>query len=125
MFWLFGLNVMVCGFMQFRYTINGGDTAVAILSLIIFISLPICSLILRVKYYDPDDATDVENYKLIHEGLKEGRYHYMPWVYMLRRVIFAVIVAGSVGGGSRGQAIGFMLVSIVMFLLLLIIRPYQ
>lgn len=66
MMWLFGLNVMICGFMQFKYPANGGDMAVAVISLMIFISIPIVAFILRVKRYNPEDPVDVDNFKLIH-----------------------------------------------------------
>jgi len=51
--WIFGLNVMVCGFLQFRYTANGSDVAVAIISLLIFIFLPAFAFYYRIKRYNP------------------------------------------------------------------------
>ena len=50
--WLFALNIYFCGFVQFRYTANGGDTAIAALSLIIAISLPSVAFFYRAKYYN-------------------------------------------------------------------------
>lgn len=57
---------MVCGFLQFRYTDNGGDLAVAIMSLLIFIFLPAFAFYYRVKRYNPEDPVDVDNFRLIH-----------------------------------------------------------
>ena len=64
--WIFGLNVMICGFLQFKYTVNGSDLAVAIISLLIFISLPAVGLFYRLKRYNPKDPVDVDNFRLIH-----------------------------------------------------------
>lgn len=50
--WLFALNIYFCGFVQFKYTANGGDTAIAALSLIIAISLPSVAFFYRAKYYN-------------------------------------------------------------------------
>lgn len=63
--WLFGLNIMFCGFMQFRYTANSGDLAVAIISLSIFISLPIIAFYYRYKRFDSNNLEDVDNFRLI------------------------------------------------------------
>ena len=57
---------MVCGFLQFKYTVNSSDLAVAILSLLIFISLPAFAFFYRIKRFDPENPTDVDNFRLIH-----------------------------------------------------------
>jgi hypothetical protein len=123
--WLFGLNVMVCGFMQLGYSPNPSDTAVAVISLIIFISLPCLAFYYRLKKYNEEDTEDVDNFKFIHEGLKDGKCHYITYVYFLRRVIFAAIIAGTIAGNSRTQAALLMTLSILMLLTLIIVRPYQ
>jgi hypothetical protein len=53
--WLFALNIYFCGFMQFKYTVNAGDTAIAVISLIITISLPTVAYIYRAKIYSEED----------------------------------------------------------------------
>jgi phosphotransferase system glucose/maltose/N-acetylglucosamine-specific IIC component len=111
--------------MQFRYTQNAGDTVSAVFSLIFTISLPIAALLLRYKYYNADDSSDAENFKLIHDGLKEGKHQVMSWIFFLRRLLFAVVVAATVGGPTKSQAIALMTISILMMLTLLIIRPFQ
>ena len=53
--WLFSLNVFVCGFMQFRYTVNAGDVVLAVFSLLIFLGLPIALFIHHFKQLDSED----------------------------------------------------------------------
>ena len=116
---------MVIGFLQFKYTVNGGDVALAVITLLIFIALPSIFYFYRVKYYTSEDETDVSNFALIHEGTKEGKYQYITWIYFIRKLIFAAIIAGTIDGNSRIQAAILMSLSILMLVILLIIRPYQ
>lgn len=111
--------------MQFKYTANAGDTVLGVFSLIFVISLPIVAILLKYKFSNPDDSTDVDNFRLVHEGLKEGKYQIMSWIFMLRRLLFALVVAATVGGTSKPTIAGLMTLSILMLLALLIIRPFQ
>lgn len=63
--WIFSLNVFVCGFMQFRYTDNGGDVALAVISLIVFLGLLIALFVNHIKNYVPEDEEIVNNYRMI------------------------------------------------------------
>ena len=53
MLWVFGVNVLVEGFMQFYYPYDGGDVAIAVLSLLLFIGFTIVMFVHRCKFYDP------------------------------------------------------------------------
>lgn len=64
--WMFSLNVFVCGFMQFKYTENGGEVALAAISILIFLGMIIGMLVHHCKRYDSDDEESVRNYKFWH-----------------------------------------------------------
>ena len=49
----------------------------------------------------------------------------MPYLYSLSRLLFAAIVAGTVGSPSPHTYIPLMVLSILMLVTLAVIRPYQ
>jgi len=53
--WMFTLNVLVCGFMQFRYTANGSEVALAVIFLLLFLAMAIAIFVYRLKYYSAED----------------------------------------------------------------------
>ena len=65
------------------------------------------------------------NFKLIHEGLKDGKQQYFAYVFFLRKIIFAAIVVGTIGSSTRTQVALLMTLSIIMLLSLIIFRPFQ
>lgn len=56
--------------MQFKYTENGGDVALAVITLLIFLGLLIGMFIHHVKNFDVEEEESVNNYRFLHEGLK-------------------------------------------------------
>ena len=49
----------------------------------------------------------------------------MPYIFILRRLVFAAVVAGTAGGSSESQYTGLMTISCLMIVLLVVLRPYQ
>lgn len=123
--WLFELNVLVYGFLQFKYTNNTGETALAVISLLVFIALPACGLVYRIKKFNSEDTEDVDNFRSIHEGYKPEKYQYLSFVYWIRKIVFAAIIAGSIGGPTKTQATLLILIAVIMALTLIIIRPFK
>ena len=54
---MFGLNIMVIGFLQFKYTADSGEVGLAVFCLLIFISFPCLGFFYRVKYYNSEDQS--------------------------------------------------------------------
>jgi hypothetical protein len=124
--WMFSLNIFVCGFMQFRFTNNGGDVAMAVISLLLFMGALIAHFIHHYKKFDPENQEMVSNYHFIHEGLSDGsRYKYTTFIYYMRKFLFAVFIAGSMSASSKVQCITLIILSSFMLLFLVIMRPYQ
>jgi len=124
--WMFSLNVLVVGFMQFRYTENGGDVALAVVSLLIFLGALAAHFIHRLKKFDPENEEHVSNYHFLHEGLSDGTvYKFTTFIYYMRKIMFAVLVAGTVSTSARQQCIALIFLSSLMLVYLTIVRPYQ
>lgn len=124
--WLFSLNVFVCGFMQFRYTANAGDVVLAVFSLIIFLGLPIALFFHHYRQFDSEDEEVVNNYRFIHEGLSDGTiYRNTIFIYYLRKILFAVVIASTIGGPAKLQCIALIVISSLMLVYLVAVRPYQ
>lgn len=124
--WMFSLNIFVCGFMQFRFTENGGDVALAVISLLLFLGALIAHFVHHYKKFDPENQDMVSNYHFTHEGLSDGpRYKYTTFIYYLRKVIFALVIAGTISFSAKAQCITLIILSSFMLILLVILRPYQ
>lgn len=124
--WMFSLNTFVCGFMQFKYTENGGDVALAVISLLIFLGLSIGMFIHHFKKFDIENDEIVKNYKFIHEGLSEGPvYRYTIFIYYLRKLLFAIFIVSTISGTAKGQCIALITLSSMMLVYLTVVRPYQ
>jgi hypothetical protein len=68
----------------------------------------------------------VDNYRFLHEGLSDGPvYRYTTFIYYLRKLIFALLIVGTISTSAKGQCIALMILSSLMLVFLLIFRPYQ
>lgn len=124
--WMFSLDIFVCGFMQFRFTNNGGDVAIAVISLLLFLGALIALFAHHYKKYDPENQEVVNNYHFMHEGLSDGsRYKYTTFIYYLRKLLFAILIAGTMTSSSKIQCITLITLSSLMLVFLVILRPYQ
>ena len=68
----------------------------------------------------------MNNYRFLHEGIKEGPiYKYTPFIYYLRKILFALFIVATIGGTAKGQCIALITLSSLMLVYLVILRPYQ
>jgi hypothetical protein len=112
--------------MQFKSTANPGDVVLAVLSLLIFLGLSISLFVHHLKKFDPEDEETVKNYKFLHEGLQDGSvYRYTIFVYYLRKLLFAVLMVSTIAGSAKGQCIALIILSSLMLVFLVVLRPYQ
>jgi hypothetical protein len=124
--WMFSLNIFVCGFMQFRFTENGGDVALAVISLLLFLGALIAHFVHHYKKFDSENPEIVSNYHFTHEGLSDGpRYKYTTFIYYLRKLIFALLIAGTISTSAKAQCTILIILSSFMLTFLVILRPYQ
>lgn len=124
--WLFALNIFVCGFMQFRYTENGGDVALAVVTLLLFLGALIALFVYHILKYEPEDEEISNNYRFIHEGLTDRSVHRLTtFVYYLRKLIFAVFIVSTITTSAKGQCISLIILSSLMLVFLVVLRPYQ
>lgn len=112
--------------MQFRYTENGGDVALAVITLLLFLGALIALYVHHYKKFDTENEETVNNFRFLHEGLRDGPFfRYTTFIYYLRRVLFATFVVGTMTVGAKGQCISLIFLSSLMLVYLLIFRPYQ
>jgi len=80
----------------------------------------------RVKRFDPEEDGHVSNYHFLHEGLSDGPiYRFTTFIYYLRKIIFAALVAGTISTSAKQQCIALIFLSSLMLVYLIIVRPYQ
>lgn len=98
----------------------------AVFSLLIFLGLPIALFIHHLKQYNSEDEEVVNNYRFIHEGLSDGTiYRNTIFIYYLRKVLFAIVIASTIAGPAKSQCIALIVISSLMLVYLVVVRPFQ
>ena len=123
--WLFTLNILACGFMQFRYTDNGGDLAMSIIFSLVVLVMIFGLFGFGIHKFRSDPSQIEDNYSELSEGTKdEWQNKFFTFAYYFRKIIFAVVIVAAVFEPMVQVSILCAMFSIYL-IVVVAFRPYQ